>query len=362
MEQLQQPTRAAAHRADISSFWTQFYTVSYLILFSIFGTLARLGIQALTNYPGTPVVFASIWPNFAGSLAMGFLLEDRVLFRDPSLPFNNEENAASAKQAHAALKKTIPLYIGLATGFCGSLTSFSAFMRDTLLALVNDLPASSPHHRSGGHSFLALLAVPVVTLSLSLSAFSLGIHLGAALASLAPRLLARAPSVYGGRLLLDRLAVLLGWGCWLGAVLLSALAPADYASWRGDATLALVFAPLGCLARFYVSLWLNPRIATFPVGTFLVNLVGTGVLALAWDLAHSGVVTVTIGCHLLAGIQDGFCGCLTTVSTWVAELSALKRKHAYVYGGASVLCGVVIVIAVMGGLRWSGSYEAGACR
>ncbi|KAK4252144.1 CrcB-like protein-domain-containing protein [Corynascus novoguineensis] len=361
MEQLQHPIRVAAHRADISPFWTQLYTVSYLILFSILGTLARLGLQALTNYPGPPVVFASVWPNFAGSLMMGFLLEDCVLFREASLPFNNEENPASAKQAHAAFKKTIPLYIGLATGFCGSLTSFSAFMRDAFLALVNDVPASSSDHRSGGHSFLALLAVPVVTLSLSLSAFSLGTHLAAALASFAPRLPTRAPSVYGGRLLLDRLAVLLGWGCWLGAVLLSALPPAGYASWRRDATLALVFAPLGCLARFYVSLWLNPRIATFPLGTFLINLVGTGLLALTWDLMHSGVVTVTIGCQLLSGVQDGFCGCLTTVSTWVAELSALKRKHAYVYGGASVLCGLVIVIVAMGALRWSGSHEAGAC-
>ena len=36
------------------------YVTSYLILFSILGTLARLGLQALTIYPGAPVVFSNL--------------------------------------------------------------------------------------------------------------------------------------------------------------------------------------------------------------------------------------------------------------------------------------------------------------
>ncbi|AEO57877.1 hypothetical protein MYCTH_2304596 [Thermothelomyces thermophilus ATCC 42464] len=354
---------------------TQLYTVSYLILFSILGTLARLGIQALTAYAGTPVIFTSIWPNFAGSLLMGFLSEDYMLFREVHSAFNptpnNGETSAGAEKPQAALKKTIPIYIGLATGFCGSLTSFSAFMHDTFLALSNDLPSTSssssqeqplaPPPRSGGHTFLALLAVPIVTVSLSLSALYLGAHLAAALAPFTPAI----PRALVHRLL-DRLALLLGWGCWLGAVLLSALPPRGRADWRGKVTLSLVFAPLGCLARFYASLWLNGRVPAFPLGTFAVNVAGTGVLALAWDLAHSGAAGagagLAIGCQVLVGIQDGFCGCLTTVSTWVGELAAMRRKHAYIYGGTTVLGGIAVVVAVMGGLRWSGAYEEGACQ
>ncbi|KAK4106317.1 hypothetical protein N658DRAFT_555251 [Parathielavia hyrcaniae] len=365
---------------DISRFTTQLYTVSYLILFSILGTLARLGLQALTTYPGTPIIFTSIWPNFAGSLVMGFLSEDRMLFQDaqdrqpeqPPPPSTDEEHgSAPAKQAHTALKKAIPLYIGLATGFCGSLTSFSSFVRDMFLALSNDFPASSnptnsstttPHPpRNGGHSFLALLSVPIVTVPLSLSALFLGAHCAIALARLTPRMVA-LPRRW--RSALDRLAVLLGWGCWLGAMLLSVLPPRGHDDWRGKAVFALVFAPLGCLARFYLSLALNGRVAAFPLGTFAANLTGTAVLALAWDLAHSAGVggrAPVAGCQVLAGVQDGFCGCLTTVSTWVGELAALRRRHAYVYGGASVLGGLAVVVAVMGGLRWSGEYERAAC-
>ncbi|KAH6624687.1 CrcB-like protein-domain-containing protein [Chaetomium sp. MPI-SDFR-AT-0129] len=347
-------------RGKVSRLLTQFYTVSYLILFSIFGTLARLGLQALTNYPGTPVIFASAWPNFAGSLVMGFLAEDRMLFREtqPSSPVSDEEETASAaKRAHAAHKKTIPLYIGLATGFCGSLTSFSAFVRDTFLALSNDLSPSQP--RNGGHTFLALLAVPLATLALSLAGLFAGAHLAIALAPA----IASLSRLGLSRALLDRIAVVLAWGCWLGAVLLSALPPAGHADWRGKVTFVLVFAPLGCLARFFLSLQLNGRIPSFPLGTFTVNMAGTAVLAMSWALAHSNVAaSVVVGCQVLTGVQDGFCGCLTTVSTWVAELAALRRRHAYMYGGASVLGGLAVAVAVMGGLRWSGGYEGGACK
>ncbi|KAL2127374.1 hypothetical protein VTI74DRAFT_10833 [Chaetomium olivicolor] len=360
-----EPEKPEEGKFEVSRLATQLYTVSYLILFSILGTLARLGLQALTTYPGTPILFASIWPNFAGSMVMGFLAEDRMLFRehDPSSSSTDEENgtsSAAAKKAHAALKKTIPLYIGLATGFCGSFTSFSAFIRDTFLALSNDLHASSPTSqttpRNGGYSLLALLSIPIITISLALSALFTGAHLAIFLAPVTPSL---PPAL---RKLLDNAAVLLGWGCWLGAVLMSILPPANHADWRGKVLFALVFAPLGCLVRFYLSLRLNGMVAAFPVGTFVVNILGTAVLGMAWDLAHSGVVGGgVVGCQVLMGLQDGFCGCLTTVSTWVGELAALRRRHAYVYGGASVVGGLVVLVAVMGGLRWSGGYERGAC-
>src|SRR6266536_1512290 len=112
-----------------SSIATQAYTVSYLILFSILGTLARLGLEALTLYNGAPVTFSLLWPNFSGSLIMGFLAEDRNLFREewgttpPTLHSDSSaESLAAAKKAHGTVKKTIPLYVGLATGFCGSFT------------------------------------------------------------------------------------------------------------------------------------------------------------------------------------------------------------------------------------------------
>ncbi|KAI1755312.1 CrcB-like protein-domain-containing protein [Xylaria castorea] len=364
---------------------TEFYTVSYLILFAIFGTLARLGLQALTFYPGAPISFSSVWPNFAGSLIMGFLTEDRMLFRyergstesysQQLAKLKKDEEAgspdsqriaqdlAAAKKAHLAVKKTIPLYIGLTTGFCGSFTSFSSFIRDIFLALSNDspMPDGVATPRNGGYSFLALLAVTIGTVSLSFAGFHVGAHLAEALEPAVPSL--RYPL---SRRVIDPLAVVLGWGSWIGAVVLSIVPPDRHNNpgasefWRGRATFALVFAPLGCLARFYASARLNGRLAAFPLGTFVVNVAGTVVLGLAWDLAHVPEGDV-IGCQVLQGIEDGFCGCLTTVSTWILELAVIGRRKAYIYGGASVASALVLMLAIMGGLRWSQGFSDLLC-
>ncbi|TAQ90256.1 hypothetical protein B7494_g1444 [Chlorociboria aeruginascens] len=284
----------------ISKFATQLYVISYLILFSFLGTLARLGLQAITFYPGAPVVFSELWANFGGSLVFGFLSEDRMLFKEEwgvstyhreiekakqlanDTESGQKAGLQAAKKAHAATKKTIPLYIGLATGFCGSFTSFSSFVRDVFLALSNDLPTplTHPHDyspifatttstvsRNGGYSFMALLAIIVTTVSLCISALYIGAHIAIAFESLTPSLPYRFC-----RKVLDRVAVFLAWGCWIGAIFLARFPPdqndGPREEWRGRAVFALVFAPLGCLGRFYAALYLNGKTASFPLGTF----------------------------------------------------------------------------------------------
>jgi CrcB protein len=374
----------AIERVKVSKFATRVYTISYLVLFAILGTLARLGLQSLTFYPGAPLVFSELWANFGGSFFVGYLIEDRVLFgkergssQDSTERGLEEENGSrdtdAAKQAHFAAKKTIPLFIGLTTGFCGCFTSFSSFIRDAFLALSNDLLipvsySSDPSRaistvpavsRNGGYSFMALVAVIVITVPICISGFYMGVHLAVALEPYIPNL-----PYASMRNILDRVVVVLAWGCWLGAILLS-IWPPDRNSdstevWRGRAVFAIVFAPLGCLGRFFASLYLNGKIASFPLGTFVVNIAGTVILGIVWDLQHLTVGGV-IGCQVLQGVGDGFCGSLTTVSTWVSELSTLRRSHAYKYGFASVTVAICFLIVIMGSLRWTIGYADLLC-
>ncbi|GKZ38730.1 hypothetical protein AbraIFM66950_011166 [Aspergillus brasiliensis] len=383
-QQQQQSSEPILH--PLSHKLTQFYTISYLIFFAIFGTLARLGLQALTFYPGAPVVTGVLWANVGGSLLMGFFQEDRKLFReewgvsstspDTNNNGDNDNTIERAKQ-HKTIKKTIPLYIGLTTGFCGCFTSFSSFIRDVFLALTNDLPNPSSQgedisSRNGGYSFMALVAIILSTVSLSLCALLFGTHLAAALDAVTPTVPFRFT-----RRVLDPLMAVLGWGCWLGAVFM-AIWPPDRHSvdgkeevWRGRAVFAIVFAPVGCLLRFYLSLLLNARVPSFPVGTFTVNVFGTVVLAMCFDLQHvrgigGGGWT---GCQVLQGVMDGFCGSATTISTWVAELSVLggggaggrKRWAAYVYGVASVGVALGFVVVIVGSLGWTRGFDAPVC-
>ncbi|KAK4954864.1 hypothetical protein LTR10_007056 [Elasticomyces elasticus] len=364
---------------------TEMYTISYLILFSIFGTLARLGLQWLTFYPGAPIVTPLVWANMLGCIVMGFLIEDQTLFQKHVLgdastyekPGHMTELDAVHKAEGLKRKKTIPLYIGLTVGFCGSLTSFSSFARDFFLALSNDLPtpidhpadlastsptttSTVPRHR--GYSFEAWAAVVLFTIALALGGLMVGAHLAHFLGPITPRL-----SIRMTRRFLNPFMLVLGWGSWLGAVFL-AIWPPDRPSgpssrgswanetWRGQVLFALVFAPVGCLLRFYASVKLNPLVSSFPLGTFAVNMLGTAVEGMCYDIQHVGVGIMgrigggRVGCQVLQGVQDGFCGCLTTVSTWAAEIHGLRRRHGYAYAVASILGALCLMVIIMGSI------------
>ena len=383
---------------QVSKFTTELHTVSYLIFFSILGTLARLGLQALAVYPSAPVQTGVVWANFGGSLIMGFLSEDRALFyhedwgvkstkkeKPSDEEHGNLEKArprilsrtASEKNQHAALKKTIPLYIGLATGFCGSFTSFSSFIRDAFLALSNLLPVPISHMssgsvpasnipRNGGYSFMAVLAIIIVTVALCLGALQTGAHLAIALEPYIPSI----PYLFARRFI-NRAIVFIAWLSWLATIFMAIWppdrprGPIDYPNWaqekwRGDALFALVFAPVGCLLRFYASLHLNGKVKAFPLGTFAVNVLGTALEGMFYDLQHVPLGG-RIGCQVLQGLMDGFCGCLTTVSTWVSELKGLRLRHAYFYGVVSVAVGLGFLVVTMGSLQWTHGFKNPPC-
>ncbi|KAB8266444.1 CrcB-like protein-domain-containing protein [Aspergillus minisclerotigenes] len=371
------PSRREPVARPLSKHATHLFTLSYLVFFAIFGTLARLGLQALTIYPGAPVVTGVLWANVGGSLLMGFFLEDKNLFREEWGDVNqNNSNGTGAdpsaeSKRHKSVKKTIPLYIGLTTGFCGCFTSFSSSIRDIFLALSNDL--SDPSTPNGGYSFMALAAVILTTVALSLSALIFGAHLALALDPLIPSFPFRFT-----RRFIDPLFIILGWGCWLGAVFLAIWPPDRHDNgpefWRGRAVFAVVFAPLGCFLRYYVSLVLNARLPAFPLGTFAVNIFGTIILAMCYDLQHvdgigasspgSGASSsILTSCQVLAGVMDGFCGSATTISTWVAELNGLsRRRHAYFYGIVSIGVALGVFVIITGSLRWTKGFVEPVCK
>ena len=283
---------------------------------------------------------------------------------------------------HTATKKTLPLYIGLATGFCGSFTSFSAFIRDAFFALANALPVPINHPslsnppspispdvnvpRNGGYSFLATLAVLVSNAGLSLGALQMGAHLALGFERWTPSV-----SFTFFRKFIDRAFVVLALGMWVGAIVMAVLPPdrsggslggkaGTQESWRGKALFALAFAPLGCLLRFYASLLLNGKIKSFPLGTFAVNIFGSAIGAMSLDLQH-GPVGGVVGCQVLQGIDDGFCGCLTTVSTWVAEIKALRSRHAYVYAIVSMGVALSAFVIITGSFLWTEGFKPLKC-
>ncbi|CAG8017357.1 unnamed protein product [Penicillium olsonii] len=376
-EESHPPPKAKSRGGDhTSEIWRNIYIIGHLTLFSFLGTLLRIAVECLTFYPGAPIATSVLWANVGGSMVMGFLSEDKNLFTIKKPGPKKTDDETFQQEVDSPPKKTIPLYVGLTTGFCGSFTSFSTFIRDIFLATINSVPAplgkysaislfKSPpamaRAPNGGHSFMAILAVLFTEIGLSLAGLFLGAHLAIGLSPWTPSLPRKLLNM------LNPLILILAILSWVAVICLVILLP-HYGRdstiwsaelWRGPVLFSLVFAPIGCLARFFLSLKLNARIPSFPLGTFVANVAGTMVLGMAYSLQHASISVSSLGggsvngCQVLQGIMDGFCGCLTTVSTWVLELSGLRRRHAYLYGLISIVVAYCALVVEIGSLKWT---------
>ena len=119
---------------------------------------------------------------------------------------------------------------------------------------------------------------------------------------------------------------------------------------------------LGALARYALGGWITDRMGLWvpggvlqaPVGTLVINVVGSFLLGAIATLAvtRSGVMTHEL--RLFAAV--GFCGAFTTFSTFSLEtLTLIQRGHwgeALVYVGASNLLALGAVAAGYYVCRW----------
>ncbi|HWK89203.1 MAG TPA: fluoride efflux transporter CrcB [Longimicrobium sp.] len=109
----------------------------------------------------------------------------------------------------------------------------------------------------------------------------------------------------------------------------------------------------GALLRYAAGLWLGaPRHVSFPWATFGVNVAGSLVLGMVVAL-----VPLDDRRHLLPLLAVGFCGGLTTFSTFSLETLAMLQARAYGLAGAYVGASLAVALAAV----WAGM-ELGARR
>lgn len=156
--------------------------------------------------------------------------------------------------------------------------------------------------------------------------------------------------------------------CYLVILLVYFLGPK---SWRHDVIFPLLLAPPGTIVRFALSKLntLPAFVNKFPIGTFIANEAATLVDAAVFALQHIPATFSStegdnaIRCGALYAIQQGFCGCLSTVSTFVIESRTIKGNGwKWLYIGTSVVVGHLFVLSILSGLRWSGHVYGAVCR
>jgi CrcB protein len=128
-------------------------------------------------------------------------------------------------------------------------------------------------------------------------------------------------------------------------------------SYRHTVTAALIFSFPGTLTRYLLSTALNPRLKALPLGTLVANILGTALLAAFHVLQSTPSLPSRNRCDILQGLVDGYCGCLTTVSTFAAEISDLRFWKACRYALISWTLGQVVILLIFGSSLWTGSVE-----
>lgn len=221
------------------------------------------------------------------------------------------------------------LWLGLATGFCGSLTTFSTFATDVAIRLGG---WGVEIRSGGGASRRQVLASRVNPLELGdVAIYVITSLVGGALAfwvgstvgrRFAPRS-DEGPPVIGVRL--------------IGFVPLREAGGSEAVRFAAIAWSPVVgfamFAAAGAVVRHIVTV--GERAARIPWRTFGVNVAGALLLGLfiGWNWDQPSVVVTVAGL-----------GSLTTFSTVVAEVAGLahdgRRRHAMLYVGATLVVGI----------------------
>lgn len=317
-----------------------------LIFLGQLGTLARVGLTLGTQATFGPssALLPALPSNLVGSFLMGVLVTGPTVARhlSASADLSSEALKAQASAARLSLLPLVrrcplsltPLVLGLRTGFCGCLTSFSSWnqdivelflhgdgWRDAVVAIVFGflLPLASLLLGQSVAVFVYLRHSPINDAGVT-SSTRTAPH-GASLAATSPSAAATTQVVLRRCLLVCFLSS-------LGACVALFMLLGDEGSARTWKTivLALLLAPIGVLTRWRLSK-LN-RADTIPLGTLTANVVAC-CAAGAMSAFLEGKVPITRTAEMwLEAALMGPCGALSTISTFMVELTQLAAVRA----------------------------------
>ena len=105
---------------------------------------------------------------------------------------------------------------------------------------------------------------------------------------------------------------------------------------------------VGSVARYGFALLLQRWAITFPFGTLAANVIGCFVVGLVTEgAARSGIITPAM--RLL--LATGFCGGLTTMSSFICESGQFARESEWLFGllyfaGTLIGCMAAFLLAI----------------
>lgn len=106
---------------------------------------------------------------------------------------------------------------------------------------------------------------------------------------------------------------------------------------------------LGACSRYLIGLVAIKASTYLPLGTLLVNVLGTFILSLVIFL---GMYTDRISVHQHSWLAIGFCGSLTTMSTFIADSHSLFRAKGILYAFLNISLNLALCFLAFWLARW----------
>eukprot|EP01064_Diplonema_japonicum_P006984 TRINITY_DN14758_c0_g1_i1.p1 TRINITY_DN14758_c0_g1~~TRINITY_DN14758_c0_g1_i1.p1 ORF type:complete len:335 (+),score=42.16 TRINITY_DN14758_c0_g1_i1:54-1058(+) len=276
-------------------------SVGFIYVGSILGVYLRHVLQDPSEY----AFYSYVFPNFLGSTLAGFMKK----FGSERLPHRS-------------------VSIGVGIGLCGSLTSFSSWMKAAAV-----LVGPEPVLTSDFHKVYLAVQICVVGAAVGIAGYDFGAVLGCVLSE-------HYTTTKSSSLKRIHFLVLS-----VAAAITTAAVVVSFTVWEETVLLvALCTGPLGALCRWKLST-LNTIYPSFPMGTFVANMLACALLATVYVLQLGEFSSGTVSCTVLHGVANGFCGSLSTVSTFVTELRSIACPlRSLAYGVASVASAQLIMM------------------
>ncbi|KAL1834696.1 hypothetical protein DCAR_0104907 [Daucus carota subsp. sativus] len=336
-------------KAEGSWLWEQFSYLVYLTVFGIFGVLTRYGLQKLFGPEGVGAtkdkyyMYLDLPSNMVGSFLMGWF----------GVVFKANISCVSDQLA-----------VGLTTGYLGSLTTFSGWNQKML-----ELGAE------GEWVFVVL----GYFIGLFLVAYSIifGVETAQGFKWTLRKLSTSSqPGHFRSRSSLKAdsskipvvvtvvlLVVVVLFYCLSGSLEWKEI---NKGGSRAQLLLACMVGPLGVWTRWFLAKKLNGQglgkngfLKWLPFGTLTANVFAACVMAL-FAILKKAVNTQNFD-TVAGGIQLGLMGCLSTVSTFIAEFHTMRESdqpwRAYAYAMVTILASFILGTLIYSVPFWINNYD-----
>ncbi|KAL8107057.1 fluoride export protein 1-like [Apium graveolens] len=344
---IQHDDNAQEIKAEGSWLWEHISYLIYLAVFGIFGVITRYGLQKLFGPDGLGVtgniLYLDLPSNMVGSFLMGWF---GVVFKAQ----------ISCMSDHLA--------VGLSTGYLGSLTTFSGWNQKMLELCAEGEWASA----ALGYFVGLLLVAYCIILGIETAEDIKWILRKLSTSSQSGQFRSRPNSKVGSFKIhmvvtLVLLVLLVLFYCLSGSLEKNKF---NKGGSEAQLLLACMVAPLGVWMRWFLAKKLNGRglgkngvLKWLPFGTLIANVSAASIMA-TFAVLKKAVNTQNFD-TIASGIQFGLMGCLSTVSTFIAEFHNMKennqRWRANAYAMVTILASFIMGTLIYSVPFWINSYN-----